>query len=451
MSVIPRTPSRPPALSPSDERYYDPRDLEAELRRAFQICHECRMCVGYCGSFPELFKRVDQAIESGQAVGAETINDADIRAVSDECWQCKLCYIKCPYTEDEGASERLDFPRLMAREKAARAMRDGIPLVDRILGEPQTIGALGSGIAAPMTNLIQANRLLRKVAEKVTGISAQFPLPPLAKETFSEWFESHTPLEGSGTAGEIVLFPTCYGEFNTPRLAKAAVLSLEHHGFRVIVPGTRNHNEESPLTCCGMPNLDGGDIAQFMAKLQQNTQALLPYARMDIPIVVPGPTCGYTIKKEYPTYLKAQETMEVAAKTFDLMEFFVKLGREKKLKREFKTGLGTIVYHASCHLRAQKIGTPGSRVLGVIPDTDVRVIDQCSAVDGTWGMKAKHYEMGRKYARRLIRGTQEIEPDLVVTDCSLSALRIAYETSIRVIHPIEALAEAYGLLSESNS
>ena len=44
---------------------------------------------------------------------------------------------------------------------------------------------------------------------------------------------------------------------------------------------------------------------------------------------------------------------------------------------------------------------------------------------------------------------QHYKPDLVVTDCSLSALRLAHETSLRVIHPIEALAEAYGLLSAS--
>ena len=60
-------------------RYFEPRDLEAELRRAFQICHECRMCVGYCGSFPELFNRIDKAIDSGAAEGAETIDNADIK------------------------------------------------------------------------------------------------------------------------------------------------------------------------------------------------------------------------------------------------------------------------------------------------------------------------------------------------------------------------------------
>src|SRR5262245_17869883 len=130
MSVIPRAPSRPPATGPHDERYYDARDLEAELRRTFQICHECRMCVGYCGSFPDLFARIDRDIGSGAAEGAEKLDDKDFVSVSEACWQCKLCFIKCPYTVDEGAYELLDFPRLMAREKATRARRDGIPLVD---------------------------------------------------------------------------------------------------------------------------------------------------------------------------------------------------------------------------------------------------------------------------------------------------------------------------------
>ena len=136
MSVIPRAPAKPPATSPHDPRYYDSRDIEAELKRVFQICHECRMCVNYCGSFPELFKRIDRDIESGRAEGAEKLDDADIRAVSEECWQCKLCYIKCPYTADEGAYELLDYPRQMAREVAARAQRDGISTVSRVLGSP---------------------------------------------------------------------------------------------------------------------------------------------------------------------------------------------------------------------------------------------------------------------------------------------------------------------------
>ena len=85
------------------------------------------MCVSYCGSFPELFKRIDRDVDAGAAEGAEKLDDFDVKAVADQCWQCKLCYIKCPYTPDEGAAELLDFPRLMSRERAARAQRERHP------------------------------------------------------------------------------------------------------------------------------------------------------------------------------------------------------------------------------------------------------------------------------------------------------------------------------------
>src|SRR5262245_22301167 len=114
MSVIPRHPPAPPARGPDDPRYFDPTDLTAELKRTFQVCHECRMCVNYCPSFPIMFNRIDSAIESGRAVGAEAIEERDVHAVVDACWQCKLCYIKCPYTPDEEAKEQLDVPRLFA-------------------------------------------------------------------------------------------------------------------------------------------------------------------------------------------------------------------------------------------------------------------------------------------------------------------------------------------------
>ncbi len=446
MSVIPRKPSAPPAMSPHDPRYYDPRDLESELRRAFQICHECRMCVNYCGSFPVMFKSIDAAIESGRAEGAEKIDDAAIEAVSDECWQCKLCYIKCPYTPDEGASEMLDFPRLMAREKAYRAQRKGITFVDRILGEPQVIGAVGGGMMAPMSNFVLASRLVRKVQEKVTGISAEFPLPPMASETFSSWLSDHKPGEKAGTNGEVVLFATCYGEYNLPSVAKAATLVLEHNGYRVRYPGVGERSTDK-LTCCGMPNLDGGDVAGAIKKISHNVDLLLDHVNVGRPIIVLGPTCGYTMKKEWVEYVPTEETKIVAGATIDLMEFLVKLGKEKKLVREFSGSLGKVSYHAACHLRAQKVGTPGARVLGVVPNTDVEIVEQCSAVDGTWGMKEKHYETGRKYAQKLVKAVSDAKPDLVVSDCTLAGLRVVKETGRHVMHPIEALAQAYGLVA----
>lgn len=446
MSVIARRPVAPPPKGPDDPRYYDPVDLEAELKRTFQICHECRMCVGYCGSFPILFDRIDKAIESRRAEGAEAIEEKDIQAVSDACWQCKLCYIKCPYTPDEGAMELLDFPRQMARERAVRARAEGIPLVDKLLGEPQLIGKAGAGIMAPASNFVLASRLVRKVQEAVTGISAEFPLPPFAEQTFPEWMRKRTPK--ADPKGEVVLFATCYGEYNTPQAARAAVRVLEHNGYRVRYPGTGEDAKSDALTCCGLPNIDGGDVEAAQEKIRSNVAILYRHVQAGRKVVVVGPSCGYMIKKEWPEYVTTPEAAAVAAATLDAMEFLVVLGKEKRLNREFKKSLGKVAYHAACHLRAQKVGFPGQRVLSAVPDTDVELVEQCSAVDGTWGMKAVNYETGRRYAQKLVAGVTELTPDLVVSDCTLAGLRIGFEAKTQVMHPIEALALAYGFSDE---
>jgi glycerol-3-phosphate dehydrogenase subunit C len=435
-----RRPEKRPAWDPKEARYWDARDLEVELKRTFHVCHECRMCVTYCGAFPILFRAVDREVDAGRAEGAETVDLATISAVSDHCWQCKLCYIKCPYTEDEGAAELLDFPRLMAREKAHRARRDGIPLVDRILGEPALIGKVSAGPSAGIANLVNADRLVRKVAEKATGISAEFPLPPIARQSFEAWMRHRTaapPEDGK----EVVLFATCYGNYNFPEVPRAAVRVLERQGYTVVFPEAQ--------TCCGMPNLDGGDVDAAVRKMTANVAVLEPYARRGVPIVVPGPTCGYTMKKEWPVYVGSEAAATVARATRDLMEFLDRLRQEKKLDTTFSRGLGKVAYHAACHLRAQKIAIPGARVLSRLPDTEVRVIERCSAVDGTWGMKAKYYEEGARYAQKLVRDLDAEPADVVVGDCSLAGLRILKEKGMVVKHPVVALAEAYGLDTSS--
>jgi glycerol-3-phosphate dehydrogenase subunit C len=107
--------------------------------------------------------------------------------------------------------------------------------------------------------------------------------------------------------------------------------------------------------------------------------------------------------------------------------------------------LGKVAYHAACHLRAQKIAIPGARVLSRVPDTEVRIIERCSAVDGTWGMKARFYEEGARYAARLATEIEQDGPDLVVGDCALAGQRVLKATGRKMVHPAAALAMAYGL------
>jgi glycerol-3-phosphate dehydrogenase subunit C len=437
MAKIDPKPKHPPEKDFNAPRYWDERDLEGELKRVFEICHSCRMCVNFCGSFPDLFGRVDRDIETKNAHGAELLDATDFTSVTDLCWQCKLCYIECPYTEDQGHAWMVDVPRLLQREKAHRAKRQGITMQDRALGEPGRLGSLMSGTFAPVSNFVNANRLMRKVNEKALGISSKFNIPGFASQSFETWLAKHEPLPTAGKSGTVAIFATCLGDYNFPKLAAATVRVLEKNGYAV---------ERPRQECCGMPNLDGGDIDAARAKARFNVAQLLPLVEQGFPVIVPGPTCSYTIKKEWPELLGGSpEAKKVAAHTFEAMEFMERLRREKTLVKDFTSGYGKIAYHAACHLRAQKIGTPGARILGLLPDTEVEIVEKCSAVDGTWGMKAQYYEMGRKYAAKLTRGIENAEAKLVVTDCPLSARRIEQENGVVPLHPMEALAGAYGL------
>jgi glycerol-3-phosphate dehydrogenase subunit C len=429
-------PPAPPVHDPSDPRYWDPRDLEHEMRRVFEICHGCRMCVNYCGSFPDMFARVDRDIEGKGTTGAEALDATDLSSVTDLCWQCKLCYIKCPYTADEGHAWVVDIPSLLLREKAQRARRSGITVQDAVLGEPHVIGWMGSGAVAPITNFVNQNRLARKAIEKVAGIASEFPLPPLTAQPFVKWLTHHEPLAGAGGEGTVALFSTCMGDYNFPAVPANAVRVLEKNGYSVVRP---------EQTCCGMPNIDGGDLDAAIQKARHNVSSLLREVERGHKILVVQPTCAYMLKKEYPGLLGSLDSRKVAESTLDVMEFLDGLRKASRLNSEFKKGFGKVAYHAACHLRAQKIGAPGARLLGLLPDTEVEIVEQCSAVDGTWGMKAQYYEMGKKYAQKLVRGIDGAEARLVVSDCSLAALRIAKENGVTVVHPIESLAEAYGV------
>ncbi len=439
MAKLELVPNPPPAFDPNDERYWDSRDLEAEMRRVFEICHNCRMCVGYCGTFPDVFARIDRAIEDRGATGAEALDAEAFQRATELCWQCKLCFIKCPYTRDEGHEWMVDVPRLLMREKAQRARRSGVTIQDRVLGEPQLLGQITAGPMARVANFVNANRLVRKVVEETAGIAKEFPLPPFGDTSFARWLKHHEPLAGAGSRGSVALFATCLADYNFPRIAASAVRVLEKNGWSVVRP---------EQTCCGMPNLDGGDIDAARKKVRSNVASLVREVEQGRAVVCLQPTCGYMMKKEWTELDPSPDARRVAGATVDIMELLERQRRERTLSLDFAKGLGKIAYHAACHLRAQKIGHPGLRVLSAVQDTEVELIEQCSAVDGTWGMKSQHYEQGRRYAQKLVRAVDAAEPTVVVTDCALSAQRILAENKRAPLHPVEALAEAYGLAPE---
>ncbi len=414
------------------EAFWDLGKAEQELRRIYDICNGCRRCITLCPSFKDLFNSLDAEEVDGDA---EKLGPGALKRVVDLCYQCKLCYNHCPYTPPH--RWQVDFPRLMLRARAAEARRRGVTLQDRILGNTEFVGRLGS-LTAPLSNWANTLAPHRAFLEAVVGIHRRRNLPRFSRQRFSAWFARRTP-QSFVPQAKAALFATCTVEYNDLTVGKATVAVLERNRVDVTLP---------PQRCCGMPYLDGGAVAEAQALIRENVRALAAAVREGREIVVPGPTCSYMLKQEYPWLDGSEDARLVASHTRDLFEFLMRLHAGGKLDTTFFRRPGRVAYHLPCHLKAQNLGTKSADLLRLIPGAEVEVIERCSGVDGTWGFKREYYELSLQVAEPLFRGIETARPDRIASDCPLAALQIAHGTGATPKHPIQIVAEAYGLTIE---
>lgn len=181
-SGIQLIPSQAPSYDITRPEFYDPAALKAELDRQLTVCEGCRMCINYCDSFRTLLRRFDEREQDATALSA-----AETKAVVELCFQCKLCYINCPYIPPHRYA--LDIPRLFLRVKAVEAKRSGLALRERVLARVDLVGRLSS-LAAPLVNAMNRFRPNRVLVEKVLGVHRDRKLPPFASETFADWWRA---------------------------------------------------------------------------------------------------------------------------------------------------------------------------------------------------------------------------------------------------------------------
>ena len=88
---------------------------------------------------------------------------------------------------------------------------------------------------------------------------------------------------------------------------------------------------------------------------------------------------------------------------------------------------------------------PKSAQLMRITGAEVETIERCSAIDGTWGLRAENVEMARKIAKPLMDRVSASDAELVTGDCQLANVAMTEGTGKRPVHPLQVLARAYGI------
>jgi len=429
-------PSEGMSYDPTEEKYWDEGALKQEVTRAFEVCHGCRMCFKYCDSFPNLFDFIDNR-HDGSVL---KITDAETQAVMDDCFQCKLCEVQCPYTPREGHEFQLDFPKLVHRYNAIQNRKNGSSLREKILGDPDASGTAARaslGVANAM-NRVKAHRWMM---EKVLGIHRDKLLPDFASQTFEAWAEKNDLVVDSHDPEphEAVLFQTCFVQNNEPEIGKDAIQVLQKNQVDAVCM--------KGLKCCGMPAWEHGDLDTLRENAHHNLNELLPLVEKGAKVLALNPTCSMMMRQEWPELLEGEDRKraeKLAGAMMETTEFLWGIRKEERFNKDFQSSPGEAVsYHAPCHLRAQAKGFKGRDLLKIIPGVKPKLTMECCGHDGTYAMTVEGFEPSQRIGKKAFDGMQEADAEIWATDCPLAALQFQQHAGVKPMHPISVLARAY--------
>ncbi len=422
-----------------DPGFFDTAAIEAELHRVFEICHGCRRCFNLCQAFPTLFDLIDNS--AGMELADVAV--ADYGKVVEQCYLCDLCYMtKCPYVPPHPWN--VDFPHLMLRAKAANFRAGKVRRRDRLLTGTDMVGRLaGIPVVAEIVNTLNRTAPARKILEGVLGVDHRAIVPPYHHKWFRKTFvpdEAIAPVAAAGTRGQVVVFGTCYSNYNDASLARDLAAVFEHNQIRV-----RALDDER---CCGMPKLELGDFDSIQRLKEFNIPRLAEAVDAGYDIVAPVPSCVLMFKQELPLLFPEDTAVaKVKAAIFDPFEYLMLRHKAGLLKTAFATPLGKISYHVPCHQRVQNIGLKTRDVLMLVPGTTVDVIERCAGHDGTYGVKSEHYEDAVKIGRPVVRRIADADPAYFTSDCPIAGHHLAsgLDGKDRLLTPFALLRRAYGI------
>ncbi|MEO0411476.1 MAG: heterodisulfide reductase-related iron-sulfur binding cluster [Pseudomonadota bacterium] len=437
-------PTRHPIAWQTDE-FYDEKAFDAEFRRVADICHGCRRCFNLCDSFPTLFDLIDES----ENESVEDLTKDDIKSVVDGCTLCDMCFLtKCPYVPPHEFN--LDFPHLMLRHRAIEQKKGETSWTDDQLVKTDRNGV----IARPVAGLVnwatkKDNAITRPIINATAGIHPNADIPPYASKTLqmrasatTQDINTEAPAFGKR---KLAVYATCFSQYNKPEIGEAALKVLAKNGIeaKVVYP-----------SCCGMPELEQGNIAQVAQNAKKVSSELRPLVDEGYTIMGLIPSCSLMLKFEWPLILPADDNVKaLSAATMDFDQFLVDVAKNEGLADGLEPLDGDVTLHISCHSRAQNIGRKSSELLRMIPKTKLNVIERCSGHGGSWGVKKEHHETALKVGKPVARKAVSADSAYTASTCPLACTHIANgmeklaadKAPKQSWHPIEIFAKAYGL------
>ena len=431
--------------------FLDEKKIDAELRRVFDICHGCRRCFNLCDSMPLLFDLIDDS-KSGEL---DSVASKDFKPIIDACTLCDMCFLtKCPYVPPHEFD--LDFPHLMLRARAAQLKNGENDKQAQRLTEMDKNGPLASSLSG-LANWAsrRGNTITRPLMQAALGIHVDAKLPEFSAQTCQKKAAAGPAMvnvDAPAHGRKVVIYASCFGEYNAPEIVLATrdVLAINGVETEIVYP-----------ECCGMPQLEQGDIERVSAKAKNISTQLKPWIEKGYDIVVPVASCSLMLKFEWPLIEPNDANVKLLSNsTYDASEYVVGIAKKEGLASGLAPVVGGVTAHISCHSRAQNMGRKAEELLKLIPETNSVVIERCSGHGGSWGVMKKNFEVGMKVGRPVFNAAAKAGNKYVVSECPLAREQIAQgleglerkdkdaamaPATKALHHPIQIMALSYGL------
>src|SRR5207302_4049914 len=277
--------------------------------------------------------------------GNDPLESEELDAALSNCLSCKGCTPECP--------SNVNLALLKAELLYATHRKHGLPLRERILSRPDTIGRIGCAMPR-LANAALEYAPLRILMEKTIGLSAKRTLPKYTSEPFDRWF-SKRPVAGfserrtnsNSAVGDlrynsVLLWDDTFVRYNEPHVGKAAVKVLEALGLEVSLARGRN--------CCGRPAFSQGNL-DAAAKLGAHNIELLNRNGDKRPILFLEPSCYSMFVDDYRE-LRIANAEPIARRSFLFEKFVNDLLDHGPDKAGFDERAESVAIHAHCHAKS---------------------------------------------------------------------------------------------------
>jgi FAD/FMN-containing dehydrogenase/Fe-S oxidoreductase len=379
-------------------------------------------------------------------LGRDAFASDDMAETMKLCVSCKACRRECP--------TGVDMARMKIEVLAARVLRRGLTLHDRLVGYLPRYAPFAAKLSA-FLNLRNDFAPAAKLSEKIVGFASTRKLPRWRPDHFRDgfldrlvggvatgdplprlqpnsglpefghskarpksetsdfgWRDGEGASPDSDVTRDVVLFVDTFNRYFEPENIEAAIKVLAAAGRRVHLP--KPLAGRRPL-CCGRTFLAVGLVEEARREAERTIAALAPFVTHGMPVVGLEPSCLFGFRDEIPALLRSEDARRVAAHALTFEEYVSREAKQGAFAPPFKPLSQRALLHGHCHQKS--FGTMGAvaAALNLVPELKVEPIESsCCGMAGAFGYGADTIEVSRQMAELSLLPAVRAAPDALV-------------------------------------